>query len=264
MTLTANKKEQIKEVIKKSLRNKFRNYKPETKHMPFHYRLLGKDRMALFSFIQSLNTTFGVSIYEPVAVELAKDRFAKARTQVSPHNYISEDAHIKIQEIIDQLSRADRAPDKMREIDEIRAVCQSGKMHKVKLTNIDIWLESFNGEVFMIDMKTAKPNISEFQKLKRTLLEWVAAELARAPHSRVHSMIAIPYNPYAPKPYQRWTIRGMLDLKHELLVADELWDFIGGQGTYNDLLDCFEMAGIELRDEIDAYFAKFETSITHK
>ncbi|MDR0411845.1 MAG: TdeIII family type II restriction endonuclease, partial [Treponema sp.] len=27
--------------------------------MPFHYRLLGRDRMALFSFIQSLNTTFG-------------------------------------------------------------------------------------------------------------------------------------------------------------------------------------------------------------
>jgi len=39
------------EIIKCCLREKFSSYEPETKHMPFHYRLLGKDRMALFSFI---------------------------------------------------------------------------------------------------------------------------------------------------------------------------------------------------------------------
>ena len=31
----------------------------------------------------------------------------------------------------------------------------------------------------------------------------------------------------------------------------------GGEGAYNELLDCFEKAGIELRPEIDEYFAKF-------
>ena len=54
----------------------------------------------------------------------------------------------------------------------------------------------------------------------------------------------------------------MLDLKHELLVAEELWEFIGGEGAYEDLLDCFEEAGIELRPEIDKYFAKFEKNIS--
>jgi type II restriction enzyme len=47
----------ITETIKACLRAKFLKYKPETDNMPFHDRLLGKDRMALFSFIQSLNTT---------------------------------------------------------------------------------------------------------------------------------------------------------------------------------------------------------------
>jgi type II restriction enzyme len=68
-------KEQITETIKICLRDKFQNYRPKTDYMPFHFRLLGKDRMALFSFIQSLNTTFGISIYEPVAKELAKGYF---------------------------------------------------------------------------------------------------------------------------------------------------------------------------------------------
>lgn len=73
----------------------------------------------------------------------------------------------------------------------------------------------------------------------------------------VKNLIAIPYNPYEPKPYNRWTIRGMLDLNQELKVAEEFWDFIGGEGAYQDLLDIFEKVGIELRPEIDKYFQKF-------
>jgi type II restriction enzyme len=37
--------------------------------------------MALFSFLQSLNTTFGTSIYEPVAKEIAKANFKEVYTQ---------------------------------------------------------------------------------------------------------------------------------------------------------------------------------------
>jgi type II restriction enzyme len=52
-------------------------------------------------------------------------------------------------------------------------------------------------------------------------------------------------------------MRGMLDLSNELKVANEFWDFIGGVGAYQDLLDIFERIGIELRQEIDDYFAKY-------
>lgn len=50
---------------------------------------------------------------------------------------------------------------------------------------------------------------------------------------------------------------GMLDLQNELKVAEEFWDFFGGQGTYQQLLDIFERVGIELRLEIDEYFARY-------
>jgi type II restriction enzyme len=52
-------------------------------------------------------------------------------------------------------------------------------------------------------------------------------------------------------------MRGMLDLPNELKVAEEFWDFLGGAGAYNDLLDIFERVGIELRSEIDEYFHRF-------
>jgi Type II restriction endonuclease, TdeIII len=52
-------------------------------------------------------------------------------------------------------------------------------------------------------------------------------------------------------------MHGMLDLPNELKVTEEFWDFLGGEGTYDDLLDFFERVGIELRGEIDEYFARF-------
>jgi type II restriction enzyme len=69
-------------------------------------------------------------------------------------------------------------------------------------------------------------------------------------------MLAIPYNPYEPEPYQRWTLQGLFDLKNEILVAEEFWDFLGGRNTYEELLDLFEKVGIALRPELDAKFAK--------
>ena len=247
----------IKEKIKDCMRAKFQAYKPETANMPFHYRLLGKDRMALYSFIQSLNTTFGVSIYEPVAIAVARERFKVAKTQVKPFNQISIEAQRQIQTIINELViGTDREPDKSMETQEIRGVCQTGNLETVKLTQVDVWLENYEGELFLFDLKTVKPNKSNFEKFKQTLLQWIAAELTRDPKAVVNTIIGFPYNPYEPEPYKRWTLRGMLDLDREVLIADELWDFLGGEGTYVDLLDAFEQAGIELRPEIDSYFGK--------
>jgi len=54
----------LKSLLIQTIRNKLENYHPETENMPFHWRLLGRDRYAMFSFIQSVNTTFGTSLWE--------------------------------------------------------------------------------------------------------------------------------------------------------------------------------------------------------
>ncbi len=107
-------------------------------------------------------------------------------------------------------------------------------------------------------MKTVKPNVSGFKSYKRTLLEWTAAELARNPDAVIKTMMGIPYNPYEPKLYNRWTLRGMFDMHNEILIAEQLWNFLGGEGSYDELLTAFELAGIELRAEIDDYFEQFK------
>lgn len=257
MALTETSKAYIQEVIKTCLRNKFKNYKAESNYMPFHHALLGKDRMALFSFIQSLNTTFGSSIFEPVAVALSTNNFKTVKSQFIVGNEISEFAQIEIQQIINELSTGSE-PNKTQEIERIRRVCQKGAMQKLKTVKADLYLESKDIVFHLSDLKTAKPNISNFKDFKRTLLEWVAIFLAQKPSAKVYTYIAIPYNPYHPEPYQCWTLKGMLDLPQELKVAEEFWDYLGGEGAFNDLLDCFELAGLEMRQEIDEHFKKFK------
>ncbi|MGD9899524.1 MAG: TdeIII family type II restriction endonuclease [Calditrichaceae bacterium] len=258
MALTQTQKTQVEDSLKNSLRNKFQNYNPEPSAMPFHTRLLGEDRLALYSFIHSINTNFGTTIFEPVAITLAKSRFKLAETQKVAGTFLSERAQYEIQRIMDDLTAVNKKPNKKDEIEIIRQVCQSGEMRKVKPTKVDVFLVDHNDSIFLFDIKTAKPNKGGFKEFKRTLLEWVACVLAKNPVAKINTLIAIPYNPYSPKPYSRWTMAGMLDLEYELKVAEEFWDFLGGAGTYNDLLDCFEKVGIELRTEIDDYFSRFQ------
>lgn len=224
--------------------------------MPFNYALLGKDRMALYSFLQSLNTTFGTSIYEPVAKELAKEKFKEVHTQYKLGKVLTVIAQSEIQKILNDLSMGNDV-DKISETERIRKVANDGAVENLKSVKVDLFLISKSDEIFMFDLKTVKPNKGDFISYKRNMLEWLAVYFYQYPKAKVNTLISIPYNPYEPEPYRRWTMKGLLDLKQEVKVAEEFWDFLAGVGTYNDLLNCFEKAGIELRPEIDKYFSKF-------
>lgn len=258
MPLSAQQNAEIEQLLKQQIRRKLDDYSPETNNMPFHIRLLGKDRMALFSFIQSINTTLGTSVFEQVAAVIAKPHFRQAINQYKNFNStISLESQTAIQQIMDDLRAAKSKPDKPREIAKILSVAQNGDLKKVKRPRIDLFLEANDGTEYYFDLKTAKPNIDEIVGFKRKMLEWVAIRGAINPKPKIYTGLAIPYNPYEPEPYDRWTFQGMFDLPNEIKVADEFWNFLGGDKTYEQLLNVFEKVGVDLRPEIDKKFASF-------
>ena len=246
--------EGVERLITRIIREKMERYDPETRHMPFHHRLLGPNKMGLFSFIHSINTTFGTSIFEQIAEVLAclNPKFRSTRRQYKVGNQISEEAQMIIEDIMRTLSTGESSPNKPREIERIREVCRDGEMKEITTVKADILIEGIDGAMHLFDIKTAKPNISSFKDHKRTLLQWVAIYLAQDPDAQVNSCIAIPYNPYEPKPYIRWTLNS-LDIEYELKVAEEFWNFLGGKNAYDGLLDCFAKAGETLRPELDEF-----------
>jgi len=216
MGLDNQQKDYIKEVIINCLRAKFQHYKPESNNMPFHYRLLGKDRMALYSFIQSLNTTFGTSIFEPVAVALAQSNFKKVEKQYVIGNQISSECQNVIQYLMNNLTLG-KTPNKKQEIELIWAAASKGNINRMNTVKVDLYLETHDGEMYFFDLKTAKPNISNFKDFKRTLLEWVGIALTRNPNAKINSLIAIPHNPYEPRPMKDG------QLKVCLMIGKNYW-----------------------------------------
>ncbi len=252
MALTIQQSEKIKEYLVGKIREKLMSYDPETNSMPFHFRLLGKDRMALFSFIHSVNTMLGTSIFEQVGKMIAEPRAKSAVGQYKEfEGYISSEAVLKIDKIMRDLRAASRTPNKEKETKEVLAVAIKGEMGKKLKKRVDLFVEMKDGTEYYFELKTAKPNINEFTGIKKQMLDWIAMRGSVNPKAKVKTIVAIPYNPYEPKPYERWTLQGLFDLCQEVLVGAEFWDLLGGKGTYEDLLKVFEKAGIELYNDIE-------------
>lgn len=256
MPLSVNQNAEIEQLLKEQIRRKMDGYSPETNNMPFHIRLLGRDKMALFSFIQSVNTSLGTSVFEQVAAIIAKPNFRQAVNQYTDfNNTISPVAQHMIQQIMDDLRASRSKPDKQNEIRKILSVAQNRELLTVRRPRIDLFLEDNDGTEYYFDLKSAKPNMEEIVGYKRKILEWVAMRGAVNSNVKLFTGLAIPYNPYEPEPYARWTFKGLFDLPFEIKVAEEFWDFLGGEKTYEELLGVFEKVGMDLRPEIDNKFS---------
>ena len=261
MSLNRKTREEIRKLLIDIVRTKLREYKPETNHMPFHFRLLGRDRYAMFSFIQSMNTTFGISIWEQVAVILAKSAGFQAERQYDLIGNIDPETEKLIQNIHYNLRASTRQVDKLEEVELIRKSIKKGIPKKDPDSRVDLFVKIGDEENYF-DITSAKPNMKEFAALKLKLLRWVALRLSQDKNAKVFTRLAIPYNPYHPQPYQRWTLKGLYDLdKGEILVGEEFWNFIANDDIYDDLLDVFQEAGNKLREEIDEKFAQFRKEV---
>ncbi len=257
MPLLPKVKKEIAKLLIKIVREKLKTYQPETTHMPFHYRLLGKDRYAMFSFIQSMNTTFGMSIWEQVAVILSKGAGHDVKRQYKLLGEIDEDTEKVINEIHYQLRKGERIPNKKKEIEEIRRKIKKGEAKEDPDSVVDLFVKIGDEENYF-DITSAKPNKKEFVALKLKLLRWTALRLSQDKKAKVFTRLAIPYNPYHPEPYERWTLEGLYDLeKGEILVGEEFWNFVASDNIYEELLDVFQKVGEKLRKEIDEKFSEF-------
>ena len=259
MPLSDATRRRAEELLLEKIRAKLRNYSPETASMPFHDRLLGRSNRAIFSFVQSMNTSLGQSVFEEVAALIGGQRFRHAEHQYRGlKGYLSEGAISEISHILDDLANERVAPDRDDETRRVAMKSTEGVLGEERNPRVDLFLVDAQGCEYYVDIKTAKPNINEFRGFKRVLLEWVGIRKSLAKDVEVKTLVAIPYNPYAPRPYDRWTGRGLFDYGKELLVGDQFWDFLGGDGTYEDLLEVFEEVGRKLQFELSRLLEKLK------
>lgn len=254
MALSNEQRTKIKALLTKKIENKLKKYDRETTSMPFLSRLIQDDeKIAAYSFIHSMATTLGMSIYEDVSVIIASSSSQECFRNYGVGGVISREQKSAIAKIITELRNNERTADIKKETKEILKVpATSGKFQKAG--NIADFYMLRDGIEHFFEIKTVKPNIDVFEKSKTKLLEWVARK--RKP---VKVFLAFPYNPYHPEPYSRFTETGMMNHPKDFLIGDEYWDFIGGKNTFTDLLQTFDEVGKEFKKRLKKKFQEIAT-----
>jgi hypothetical protein len=245
MALSKQQKEEIENFLKNKLEEKLLKYERETTYMPFLARLIqDNEKVAAYSFIQSVATTLGMSIYEEVSKIIAQPSAEECKIKFDLDSTLSREQKEVIEEIIRQLRNGERRVNKNKEIEEVlRAPWKNGKPQKEGKI-VDFYMKR-EGVEYFFEIKTVKPNIDVFTASKRKLLEWIARLRRRA-----ETILAFPYNPYHPQPYRRFTEQGLLEHRKELLIGKEYWDFLGGENTFENLLELFDKVGKFYKEKI--------------
>lgn len=260
MALSTNQKQKIQRLLEVKIENKLNTYLRESSSMPFLSRLMqDSEKVASYSFIHSVATSLGMSIYEDVSKIIASEHSQECFTKYGMGGVLSREQKSTIANIVRELRNNPNKKSNIRkEIkDVLKASSANGKYQKDG--NIADFYMKRDGVEYYFEIKTVKPNIDVFKESKIKLLEWVARK-----RRFIKVFLAFPYNPYHPQPYSRFTMQNMMDYPNDFLIGEDYWDMLGGKNTFQELLNVFDYVGKSYKEKISAKIqqvakAKIET-----
>lgn len=247
---------QIKSLIRGKLITKIENYSPDSDHKPFFTSLFSEEKIVSASLIHSFYTSFGMSIYEQLAVLLSQGAGYHAERQ----HILVGDIDLRTEQLIDTMweeSKNVGCKNKLEQIEQIRSSiypARSASQHNDSI--VDLFIRTPNNQEYYIDIKTVKPNKEAFHSFKRKLLRWAGYRFSMNRDAQIGTYIAIPYNPYHPTSYLDGMRFGKcMDAHHDILAQEQFWNLVGGENTtYTELLNIFQEIGQELSQQIQERF----------
>lgn len=245
MGLSKSQKSEIEILLCNKLDNKLKKYNRESVSMPFLTRLMqDHEKVAAYSFIHSLATTLGMSIYEDVARIVSQPNCKECFRNYDIGGVISKDQKTTIDNILRELRNGERKTDIQKEIKEVLKASSAGGKPQKEGRIADFYMLKDGIEQYF-EIKTVKPNIDIFTKSKTKMLEWVARK-----RKKIKVFLVFPYNPYHPQPYERFTLQGLLEPNEDLLIGSDFWSYLGDESTFDELLTLFDMVGKKYKEKI--------------
>lgn len=212
---------------------------------PFHEALLTKDLVSASSFERSFSTSFGQGPVEEISALIAIDNGYSAERQKTILVNVSKGAIDEVERIISGLRSGEKKPNWTTEINKIQAHTKGD--FEVRRVISDLFLEKDGIETY-ISIKTVKPNLDQTEIAKKDLL------LLKAHNPEARTYFGLFYNPGGPKRADyNWTMPSKIFDMHKdesVLIGEDYWNFLGGKGTYAELLLIFDTVGSRTREAI--------------
>ena len=231
-------KNAVRKILKECVDNTLARIKKDTTHRPFHEALLSKNLLIASAFERSFSTSFGQRAVEEISQRIAIDNGCECVRQKETQVTVYKGAMDEITRILGDLREGLKKPDWNTELKKIHAFQKGDTI--VQRVISDLWIKSGSQEIF-ISIKTVKPNLDQTEIAKRDLL------LLKADDPKREVFFGLFYNPGGNnRADYNWAVPGKIFnmLEDEcVLIGSDYWDYIGGSGTYSDLLDIFSKIG---------------------
>lgn len=209
------------------------------------------DLSNLKSFIHGMATTLGSS-YEIIARKIAESNkeFVEVKKNVF-NGSISADEKATIRDIVKDLEEDGLGSKYDTEIKTIYTA--DGDSPSPTRITIDLYLKNKQGKEFFIEMKGPDPNKKEVRAAKEDLLNIIAMKKRTVSLKDFHSKVAVIFGVYysnQTEEYDNWKVSPMFEKHEGMFLQEEFWDFLGGKGTYAELLGIIKSVRDEVSPEI--------------
>tara|TARA_B100000212_G_scaffold330154_1_gene296140 strand:+ start:629 stop:1147 length:519 start_codon:yes stop_codon:yes gene_type:complete len=160
---------------------------------------------------------------------------------------------------LDRLENINYISNRKKAIADIRNLCRKkfyvnkDKMKEYSESTVDVFVETNDGKIILIDITTVKNDKKSFMMLKKKILRWAALMLSNNQELDIETYFAIPHNPegnniedieyYSFKKYYG---------RSDMLVGDELWKEVSNNNfSIIDLIKIFDNVGCSIKKEIN-------------
>lgn len=211
---------------------------------PFYPLFLSDNELLGFKKERSLTTKFGQGFYPELAKIVAEDTYNKVYREHKVLGDLNSAASDMLEQIVTELRHKQRTPNHSQELADILASKGGGISERVAIC--DVFIEDFSSGPLCLEIKGPTPNLDTASGAKRNLL-YFQAIMHRQGKGNAQAYLGFYYNPWVNRAsYSHWATKQIMDLDSEVLMGAELWELIGGPGTFDEILPIIEQARIQV------------------
>lgn len=246
MTLNESTAKKVKDIFESLIQTKKNgllagfDWDEYKRYNPFHGRLVDNQEFWKANRVgRSFVTTLGQHTFGKIAKIIAQQSYQEVELDFTVTGFISEGKLATIEQIISDLGARRRQPNWASEINEIDGTPDTGRKLD-RGEKADLHIGDFPGGALLTEIKAPLPNKDQSIATKRKMHIW---RLITGSPNIYFSFTYCPCDSRAT--YNHPYALQVFDIKKSpaVIVGEELWNKLGGPGTYQQLLDIAESVG---------------------
>lgn len=208
---------------------------------PFHRLIFSEDAIRAAMTERSIVTNMGDSLYPGLAEIVARDRFQDVALNRAIDGELNDAACNLIEQIVTERRAPRRGNPNPRTpnqpVEFVDIINSRGGGISVRSVTADLYVGDYTGGPLFVELKTPRPNLDIAAESKRKMLYFLTM-MQRQGREGASAWLGLTYNPFGTREaYGHSFTRQIMDMDNEVLIGSDLWDHLGGHGTFAELLE---------------------------